>query len=141
MRKIFCMMVAAALILSFSYSFAASGIPNLVGTWSVTSEGYALIKGAKADAKSHWGPEQKNLKATAKILEQNGRIIKGEFVSDRAREAFIAIIGGDNKTIYYADENGILDLKIIGKDRMQGVYRQVTADDVVVAFGVWKRIK
>lgn len=142
MKKIFSVVaVVVGLVFCSSYVFAASGIPNLVGTWTVNSEGCALIKGANADEKSHWGPEQKNLKATAKILTQEGRVLRGEFVSERADEKFIAVIGPDNKTVYYADENGIMDMKITGRDKMQVIYRQVTEKDAVVAYGVWKRIK
>ena len=83
----------------------------------------------------------KTLTAEAKIIEQNGRLLKGEFTSSKATEKFVAVVGPDNKSIYYADENGIMDLKIVNKDTMQGVYRQVTVKDAVVAVGTWKRKK
>jgi hypothetical protein len=141
MKRYVVPVFAAAFIFCSSYCLADSAIPNLVGTWSVMSEGGALIKGDKPDEKSHWVAEQKTLTAEAKITEQNGRVLKGEFTSSKATEKFVAIIGPDNKSVYYADENGILDLKIVNRNTLLGVYRQITAKDVVIALGTWKRKK
>ena len=79
--------------------------------------------------------------AEAIITKQQGRIIHGSFKSSRATKNFIAAIGQDNKTIYYADEDGFLDGKIIDKNTIEYVYRHVTPADTVVGVGVWTRKK
>ena len=58
-------------------------------------------------------------------------------------EKFLAGIGldKDNKTIYFVDEDGFMEGKIIDKDTIQVVYRHVTSFDIVVAVGVWTRKK
>jgi hypothetical protein len=45
-------------------------------------------------------------------IKQNLRTIP------RATEKFITVIGPDNKAIYYADKDDIMDLKIINKDTL-----------------------
>jgi hypothetical protein len=65
----------------------------------------------------------------------------GAFKSQRATEKFVAGIGLDNKTIYYADEDGFIEGKIIDKDTIEVIYRHVTAFDIVIGVGAWKRQK
>jgi hypothetical protein len=141
MKKIVSIIIATAFIFCSSYCLAASNIPNLVGTWSVKGEGGMLLKADNPGEKTHRTPEQTTITAEAKVLEQKGRVIKGEFISPRATEKFIAVIALDNKSLYYADEDGTMDMKIIDKDTIQIVYRHVTASESVVAVGTWKRKK
>jgi hypothetical protein len=56
-------------------------------------------------------------------------------------ESFIAVTGMDNTSLYLADQDGLMDLKIINDDLMTGVYRHVTANDTVVAEGTWTRVR
>jgi hypothetical protein len=142
MKKIIFVLTTAMFLLSATFCFAASEIPNLLGTWAIKAEGTVLIKGDKPGAKTHWEKaDQKIMTAEAKVIEQKGRILHGEIISKKATEKFIAVIGPDNMTIYYADEDGIMDMKIISKDTIQAVYRHVKQEDSVVSVGTWTRKK
>jgi hypothetical protein len=141
MKRFVSIVIATVFIFCSSYCLAASSIPNMVGTWSVKAEGALLLKGDKPGEKTHRDATQKTFIAEIKVLEQDGRILKGELISKKATEKFIAVIAPDNKNIYYADEDGIMDIKIIDRNTTQFVYRHVTEKDSVVAVGTWKRKK
>ena len=128
-------------LLGVSVCLADSNIPDLVGTWTIKSEGGVLIKGNEAGPKTHHSSAFSTLNAEAVVTKQQGRILHGTFKSGKATENFIAAIGPDNKTIYYADEDGLLEGKIIDKDTIESIYRHVTPADAVVAVGVWTRKK
>jgi hypothetical protein len=121
--------------------FAESPIPNLVGTWTVQAEGGVLLRDATAGSKTHHTDEFSTLTAEAVVTKQQGRVLHGTFKSPRATENFIAVIGLDNKSFHFADEDGTLEGKIVDQDRMEIIYRHVTASDTVVGVGTWTRKK
>ena len=142
MKKSVCI-VSLLIVTLFCVSvcLADSDIPNLVGTWTLKSEGGVLLKGTESGPKTlHTGPFS-TLNAEAVITKQQGRIIHGSVKAPKATKNFIGAIGHDNKTIYYADEEGLLEGKLIDKDTMEIIYRHVTPADAVVAVGVWTRKK
>ncbi len=142
MKKSVCI-VSLLIVTLFCVSvcLADSDIPNLVGTWTLKSEGGVLLKGTESGPKTlHTGPFS-TLNAEAVITKQQGRIIHGSVKSPKATKNFIGAIGHDNKTIYYADEEGLLEGKLIDKDTMEIIYRHVTPADAVVAVGLWTRKK
>ena len=121
---------------------AGSDIPNLVGTWMVKSEGGMLLKGKEPGPKTHHKGDFSALSGEAVITKQQGRIIHGTFKAPLGHAEFPRWdFGLDNKTIYFVDEDGFKDGKIIDKDTIEVVYRHVTAFDIVVAVGVWTRKK
>lgn len=120
---------------------ADSTIPNLVGTWTVKAEGGILLKGSAPGSKTHHAGEFSALSAEAVVTKQQGRVLHGIFTSPKATEKFIAVIGLDNKSFYFADEDGTMDGKIMNKDKIEIVYRHVTTSDTVVAVGTWIRKK
>lgn len=61
--------------------------------------------------------------------------------SAKATENFVAVIGLDNKSFFYADEDGVIEGKIVNKDRVDIIYRHVTASDTVIGVGTWTRKK
>jgi hypothetical protein len=133
--------VLLACVVTSTLSFADSGIPNLVGTWTVKTEGGVLLKGSASGPKTHHSGEYSTLTAEMVVTKQQGRVVYGTFTSPKATERFIAVIGMDNKTLYYADEDGFTDCKIVNKDRMDVVYRHVTALDTVIGVGTFTRKK
>jgi hypothetical protein len=142
MKKSFCVVsMLIATLLCVSVCTADSDIPNLVGTWVVKSEGGLLQKGKEIGPNTHRTQDSSTMNAEAVMTKQEGRIIHGYFKSPRRTENFIAGIGMDNKTIYYADDDGFLEGKIIDKDTIETVYRHVTAFNIVVSFGLWTRKK
>lgn len=120
---------------------AEPAIPSLTGTWTVKSEGGVIIRGDKAGDKRHWEEKQTTLTAEVDVLNQHGRTLSGMFKSEKAQERFIAVIGHDNGSLYFADEDGVLEGKIIDPDTIEMVYRHVTANDSVAAVGIWQRKK
>jgi hypothetical protein len=128
------------LLLGTGLCLADSGIPNLVGTWTVKTEGGVLSKGGDPGAKTHHSGDFSTLTAEAVVTKQQGRVLHGTFKSPKATENFIAVIGMDNKSFYYADEDGFLEGKI-SKDKLDVVYRHVTPTDTVVGVGTWTRRK
>lgn len=128
-------------LLGVGVCLADSGIPNLVGTWTVKGEGGVLSKGDSPGAKTHHSGKFSTLTAEAVVTKQQGRVLHGIFKSPKATENFVAVIGSDNKSFYYADEDGFIEGKIVSKDKMDLVYRHVTPADTVVAVGTWTRNK
>jgi len=96
-----------------SVCLADSDIPNLVGTWVLKSEGGVLLKEKEPGPKTLHKGAFSTLNAEAVVTKQQGRIIHGTVKSDKATKNFIGAIGTDNKTIYYADEDGFLEGKLI----------------------------
>ena len=141
MKKILISFTLLAFLLGTAICFAESGIPNLVGTWTVKAEGGVLLKGGAHGAKTHHKGEFSTLKAEAVVTRQQGRVLHGIFKSPRATEKFVAVIAQDNKSFYYADEDGFMEGQITNKGTINLIYRHSTATDTVVAVGTWTRKK
>ena len=141
MKKIVISFTLLAFLLGTAICFADSGIPNLVGTWTVQAEGGVLLKGVAHGAKTHHRGEFSTLKAEAVVTKQQGRVMHGIFKSQRAAEKFVAVIAEDNKSLYEADEDGFMEGNMVNKDTMNVIYRHVTANDTVIGVGTWTRKK
>jgi hypothetical protein len=141
MKKIAIGIVFLFVFVAANCCLAESGIPNLVGTWIVKSEGGVISKGNTAGAKTHHTNEFSTLNAEVIIAKQKGRVLHGTFTSPKASESFIAVIGMDNKSFLYCDEDGFMEGKIVGKDKMNVVYRHVSSNDIVAGVGTWTRKK
>jgi hypothetical protein len=141
MKKMVISFTLLAFILGTAICIAESGIPNLVGKWTVQAEGGVLLNDAVYGAKTHHRSEFSTLKAEAVVTKQQGRVLHGIFKSPRAAEKFIAVIAEDNKSFYYADEDGFMEGNIVNKDTMNVIYRHVTANDTVIGVGTWTRKK
>ena len=141
MKKIVISFILLAFLLGTAICFAESGIPNLVGTWTVQAEGGVILKGAVHGAKTHHRGEFSTLKAEWIVTKQQGRVLHGIFKSPRASEKFVAVIAVDNKSLYEADEDGFLEGQIISNNKINIIYRHSTAADSVVAVGTLTRKK
>jgi len=141
MKKLTVGIVIMAFLVIASFCFAESGIPNLVGTWSVKAEGGVITKGGATGAKTHHSGEFSTLSGEAVVTKQQGRVLHGTFTTPKATESFIAVIGMDNKSFFFSDEDGFLEGKIVNKDKINAVYRHVTPTDTTVAVGTWTRKK
>jgi hypothetical protein len=141
MKKIVISFTLLAFLLGTAICFADSGIPNLVGTWTVRAEGGVILKGPAHGTKTHHRGEFSTLTAEAVVTKQQGRVLHGIFKSPRAAEKFVAVIAEDNKSFYYADEDGFMEGQISNKDTINLIYRHITANDTVIGVGTWKRKK
>jgi len=134
-------LLAAILFLAgVTMGCARPKIPSLVGIWTVKAEGGVLIRGDKTGQTTHWVQDQAKLEAEAVITEQKDRVIYGTFTSKKATENFIGVIRDDDQ-VFFADEDGGFDGKIVDKDTIEVIYRHVTPTDTVVSMGVWTRKK
>ena len=140
MKKIVISFTVMAFLLGTAICFADSSIPNLVGKWTVQSEGGVILKGAAHGEKTHHRGEFSTLKAEWIVTKQQGRVLHGIFKSPRATEKFVAVIALDNKSLYQADEDGFLEGQI-SNDTINIIYRHSTAADTVVAVGTMTRKK
>jgi hypothetical protein len=139
MKKVVISFTLLAFLLGMAICFAESNIPNLVGTWTVKAEGGVLLKAGAHGAKTHHRGEFSALTAEAVVTRQQGRVLHGIFKSPRATEKFVAVIAEDNKSFYYADEDGFMEGQIINKNTINVIYRHVTAKDTVIGVGTWTR--
>ena len=141
MKKYFLFHLVLISFVGAATGFADSGIPNLVGTWMVKAEGGVILRGPEQGPNTHHKGEFSALNAEVVISKQQGRVVHGEFKSQRATEKFVAVIGHDNETLYYADQDGFLEGEIEDIDTVRVIYRHVGPNDVVAAVGVWTRKK
>jgi hypothetical protein len=141
MKKTVIIFTLLAFLLITAICFAESGIPNLVGKWTVQAKGGVLLKAGAHGAKTHHRGEFSTLTAEAVVTKQQGRVLHGIFKSPRATEKFVAVIAEDNKSFYYADEDGFMEGQISNKDTIKLIYRHSTSTDTVVAVGSWTRKK
>lgn len=141
MKKMTISVVVLAVVLTMGICYAASDIPNLVGTWSIQAEGGVVLKGADHGSKTHHRGEFSTLKGECVVTKQQGRVLHGTFKSPRATEKFVAVIAMDNTGFFFADEDGFIEGQIINKDLINIIYRHSSASDSVVAVGTWVRKK
>lgn len=141
MKKIAISIILLVVLSGTGICFADAGIPNLVGTWTVHTEGGVLLKAGAAGAKTHHSGEFSTLDGEAVVTKQQGRVLHGTFKSPRATEKFIAVIAMDNKNFYMADEDGFMEGQISNEDMINVIYRHSTSTDTVAAVGTWTRKK
>lgn len=141
MKKIFCCALLSMLLLGTGVCFAEPGIPNLVGTWTVQSEAGFLAKGGEPGAWTHHKQEFSTLTAELVVTKQQGRVLYATFTSQLATENMVAVIGWDNKSVYFVDQDGFTDATIVSNDKITCIYRHVGPNDSVAAAGIWTRQK
>jgi len=100
-----------------------------------------MLNADKEGKETHWTAGQKTLKGVLEIVSQDDRFVKGTYTSARGTEKFIAMITADGKYMFASDTDGFFDCKIVGKNRLEILYRHVKPTDSVVALGVAKRQK
>jgi hypothetical protein len=128
-------------LLGVSTSFAESGIPNMVGTWTLKAEGGVLLKDSTSVPKTHLSGEFSTLTAEIVVTKQQGRVFYGTFKSPKGAENFIGVIGLDNKSIYYVDEDGSLEGKIVNNNKIEMIYREIGTSHAVISVGTMIRRK
>ena len=116
-------------------------IPNLVGTWNVNSQGAVIQKSGTTGEWTHYSGQYSTLVAQAVVTDQKDRVIHGTFKAPLGKdESFIGVIGMDNKSFSYADQDGTAEGQIVSNGLINMVYLQVTANDTVIAVGTWTRV-
>jgi hypothetical protein len=116
-------------------------IPNLIGTWNVNAQGAVIQKSGTPGEWTHHSGQYSTLIAQAVVTDQKDRVIHGTFKAPLGKEeSFIAVIGTDNKSFYFADLDGTTDGQIVSNGQINTVYRQVSANETIVAVGTWTRV-
>jgi hypothetical protein len=139
-KKIFGVLLLV-ILLSTGVCFAEAEIPNLVGTWTVQSEGAYLSKGSETGTWTHYREGANTLAAELVVTKQQGRVFYGTFTSKHVTEAVAGVIGWDNKSFYLVDQDGFTDGTIVNNNKMTCVYRHVGEKDSIVAAGLLTRKK
>lgn len=140
-RRIATTVILLALLSGAGVCSAGSAIPDLVGTWIVEAEGALLLAGKDPAPKVHHAGEFSMLTAEAVVTKQQGRVLHGIFKSPKATENFVAVIGMDGRSFYFADEDGTLQGTIVSEDKIEVVYHHVSRTETVIAVGTWTRKK
>ncbi len=140
-RHVGILVAVIALLCTAGAYFADESIPNLVGTWSMKAEGSMLLKGSAPGPRTHRPEGYSVLTAEITITKQEGRVLHGTFKGPKSTEKFIAVIGMDNKTFHYVDENGFMDARLVDKDTMEFIYRHTDAYDISAGVGTMTRKK
>ncbi|MBS3952552.1 MAG: hypothetical protein KGZ88_06355 [Methylomicrobium sp.] len=96
-------------------------VPNLVGTWTGENQTYSEKKGYL------------NWNKTVQILEQKGRIFKGQFTYQDGTKHFFGVIYPDNTTFTWVatDSKGYNQGRIHGKNNISACYTESGADATV----------
>ena len=113
--------VAAGLLACCAVQAASeSGVPNLLGTWTGTFTGGVRFGGgdlAPTDAKPTFVHEGMNRQYTLKIVEQNGRGIRGTWSSVKGSEDIQGVIRLDNQTVLFVDPDSYETARILSPGR------------------------
>jgi hypothetical protein len=120
-----------------------AGVPLMVGNWHIHAVGINMIQGSKPGAHSHWAKGQTVIDGEATILTQNDRTLTGVYKFSGApggAEHFVAVIGTDGG-MHLVDQDGFADYHFVNSNRLEEVYRHVTATDSVICNSVWTREK
>ena len=133
--------ILLVLLLGTGVCFAEPDIPNLVGTWAVQSEGAYISKGSEPGTWSHFQDGTNAISAEFIVTKQQGRVFYGTFTSKRNTENVIGVIGWDNKSAYFVDQDGFTDATLVNKDKMTCIYRHVGEKDSIVAAAILTRKK
>lgn len=142
MRRVIISILVTAIVVFPVLLFAGSDIPNLKGKWTGKTYG---IKYGKGDPKAHKKDSELEkpgeLVFTMAIDFQDKRVFSGIRSSSRNSERILGVISSDNKTLYFVDEDGYLDGRLLGKDKMEVVYREVHPSTHVISICIYDRIK
>lgn len=111
----------AAALMSSTACLAApqeEDIPNLVGTWTGENNTYSEQKGYSSWAK------------TVEIIEQKGRLFKGQFTFSGGPKHFFGVIFPDNASFAWVspDSKGYNHGRVLGKDHVSACYVESGAE-------------
>lgn len=132
-------LITIAALASTRSSAIQATIPNLVGTWSVSTQGATLLLGTGYSKRSHHADQFTTLNAEAVIQKQEGRRFIGILKSARYTEKFAGAISVDGKSMAFVDEDGFLDGKIINNNLIEVTYRHIGDTESVAATGTYTR--
>jgi len=90
-----------------------------------------MLNSDKESSITHWTPGQNVLNGQLEIISQDDRFVKGIYISQRGSEKIIGMISSDGKFMYSVDVDGFVDWRIVGKDKLEGVYRHAKPTDSV----------
>lgn len=152
MKKALLGITLLVFVLGQSVCFA-NPIPNLVGTWEVSSVGVVLLKANDATKYGIVGTsldKEGRIQAISSspedmkiiITEQKGRIFHGIKQSGKITEKFAGVIGYDNKTIHCVDDDGFNEGTYDSEnDRIETYYKHAGDTDSMVVVDTWTRVE
>ena len=124
-----------------SVCYAEPEVFNLLGTWAGKTEGAKILISGTPNPKTHGSHEEfYNFALEYNFTKQDGRLFHGTKKSAKFTEKVVCAVDYDNENIHCTDENGIVDGKIVGKDKIFAHYHHVTPEESVVSICTWERI-
>ena len=130
------------LMFGASVCYAEPEVFNLLGTWAGKTEGAKILISGTPNPKSHGSHEEIfNFTFENEFTKQDGRLFHGIKKSAKLTEKMVCAVDYDNENIHCTDENGIVDGKIAGKDKILAHYHHVTPEESVVIISTWERVK
>lgn len=122
-------------------ALAESEIPDIKGVWTYKAMAMTHQKSPDANPEGHGSPESgaERLDFNLTIDKQDGFRFSGIEASGKNKEVVVGVIGFDNKTVYWVDEDGMSFCQIVSPDKMEYVYLHTTEHDSVAARGVMTR--
>ncbi|MEZ5583471.1 MAG: hypothetical protein R3F37_12660 [Candidatus Competibacteraceae bacterium] len=121
-------------------AFARVDIPDLKGEWVMTHE--AVIQSNKAELPPNRHLDEEgfvSLDFVITIDQQEGFKFSGTKSSKQRKENIAGIIGFDNQSVYMVDDDGVMQCRIVGPDKMEQIYFHVAEHRSVVGRGIMTR--
>ena len=100
-----------------------------------------MLKDKSPGKWTHFEKQVNELNAELVFTNQEGRLLWAKLTSPKHSEDSIGVIGFDNKSIYFVDQDGFIDAKLIDKDTLQYIYGHSGPANSVVAAGIMQRKK
>lgn len=131
---------AAVWVVGFSPMAQSQDYPDLVGTWTGTSE--AVLRGSYPHASGNPAmptePQAISVDFVLTLTNQDGRRIWGTIASDLSTEPWLGVIQGNGETLLGVDTDGYIVGRIEDRDTIELCYVQ-TGDAIAASCTVFQR--
>jgi hypothetical protein len=144
MRRVFVILSVLALLVCMTALPAqarkAKGekeIANLVGVWKCTTESVAVGKLGHTELSN--SPKFLKMDFTITIDKQEGPTFYGTKASAKAKETLLGVV--ENSLVYMVDDDGVMNGRLYGKNKMTVKYLHVNKDGKVASLATYVREK
>ena len=136
-------LVFLSLVISLSVAsiVTADEFPNMIGTWTGTSE--AVVLGNPAyypdRASEQATPRSSSADFTITLTHQDGRRIRGNVSSNNMSEPWIGAFWNDGKSFQAVDADGQIVGRMINTNTMELMYTQQAGSTMITSHVVFSR--
>ena len=131
-------------LMSTLLSYAESGTPDLKGTWigdfSILRTAHPKKSGP--DPLAYTKPGFHKVSGVTYVIDkQEGTLFSGTEVFGKLSQKIVGVVYDDHKTLYMADQTGLLFGELIAPDKMRLIYLENGEHGQVAASGIVTRRK